>query len=134
MFLLNFSHPITPEQRAQIEALTGQSIAEVIAVPSQMDNARPFAEQIAEKVAALPLSGEDWQTKPILIVPPAYNFAAVTLIAYLHGLMGYFPPVVRLRPVPDAVPPRYEVAEIINLQAVREAGRAHRFPAEGHDA
>ena len=126
MLLLNFSHPITPEQRAQIEALTGQSIAEVIAVPSQMDNARPFAEQIAEKVAALPLSGEDWQTKPILIVPPAYNFAAVPLIAYLHGLMGYFPPVVRLRPVPDAVPPRYEVAEIINLQAVREKARIQR--------
>ncbi len=126
MLLLNFSHPLTDAQKAQIEALTGEEIAQIIAVPSQMDNARPFAEQIAEKVAAIPLSGEEWQTQPILIVPPAYNFAAVTLIAHLHGLMGYFPPVVRIRPVPDAVPPRYEVAEIINLQAVRERARELR--------
>ena len=131
MLLLNFSHPITEAQKAQIETLTGQTIAQVIAVPSQMDNARPFAGQIAEKVAALPLTPEDWQTRPILIVPPAYNFAAVTLIAHLHGLMGYFPPVVRLRPVPDAVPPRYEVAEIINLQAVRAAARQARTASGG---
>ena len=126
MLILNFGHPLTPEQREQIEALTGQAIEEVLEVPSAMDNARPFAEQIAEKVAAIPLTPEDWQTKPLLVNPPTYNFSAVTLMAYLHGLMGYFPPVIRLRPVPGAVPPRFEVAEIINLQAVREAARGLR--------
>ena len=126
MLILNFGHPLTPEQREQIEALTGRVIEEVLEVPSAMDNARPFAEQIAEKVAAIPLTPEDWQTKPLLVNPPTYNFSAVTLMAYLHGLMGYFPPVIRLRPVPGAVPPRFEVAEIINLQAVREAARGLR--------
>jgi len=48
------------------------------------------------------------------------------LLAELHGRMGYFPPIVRLRPVPNALPPRFEVAEIINLQAVREAARTRR--------
>lgn len=126
MLILNFSHPLTEEQKTQIEALTGQAIAEVRAIPSQMDNARPFAGQIEEMVRAVGLSSAEWQTRPLLINPPAYNFAAVTLTAYLHGLMGYFPPVVRLRPVPEATPPRFEVAEIINLQAVRDAARRER--------
>ena len=59
-------------------------------------------------------------------MPPALNFAAVTLIAHLHGRMGYFPPIVRTRPVPDALPPRFEVAEIINLQDVRQRARRKR--------
>ena len=44
--------------------------------------------------------------------------------------MGYFPPVLRLRPVPDAVPPRFEVVEIINLQGVREEARQSRAGKE----
>jgi hypothetical protein len=40
--------------------------------------------------------------------------------------MGYFPPIIRLRPL-NTVPPRYEVAEILNLNAVREAARARRY-------
>jgi len=34
--------------------------------------------------------------------------------------------VVRTRPVADAVPRRYEVAEILDLQATREAARKLR--------
>ena len=128
MLLLNFSHPLTEDQRAQIEALTGEKIAEVREIPSQMDVTQPFEPQISARVAAIALSPEDWQTRPILIVPPALNFAAVTLIAHLHGRMGYFPPIVRTHPVPEALPPRFEVAEIINLQAVRERARQTRTP------
>ncbi len=40
--------------------------------------------------------------------------------------MGYFAPLLRLKPVPGVVPPRYEVAEVLNLQAVRDAARAKR--------
>jgi hypothetical protein len=48
------------------------------------------------------------------------------LLAELHGRMGYFPAIVRLRPMPESVPPRFEVAEVINLQAVREHARLSR--------
>ena len=41
--------------------------------------------------------------------------------------MGYFPPVIRMKPVENALPPRFEVAEIINLQAIRDAARKERF-------
>ena len=75
--------------------------------------------------AALP--GETYQNAPILVNPPSLNFITALLLAELHGRMGYFPPVLRLRPVPDSLPPRYEVAEILNLQAVRDEARRKRF-------
>ena len=126
MIILNFSHPLTAKQRAQIERLTGQTIEEVRALSAQVDVQKPLTPQIERLVGRTGLTPEAWQTLPLLLVLPALNFSAVVLVAYLHGLMGYFPAIVRLRPIADAVPPRYEVAEIINLQAVRERGRQKR--------
>ncbi|MFH1635176.1 MAG: CRISPR-associated protein Csx15 [Chloroflexota bacterium] len=128
MLILNFSHPLTAPQRTQLESLTGQPITEVRHVPALFDNAESFHSQICRLVDSLNLTPEEWQTRPILLVPPAYNFAALTLLAELHGRMGYFPAIVRIRPVPETTPPRYEVAEIINLQAVRDIARKKRIP------
>jgi len=77
------------------------------------------------------LAPQEWQTASILVNPPSLNFITALVLAELHGRMGYFPPVVRLRPVKEALPPRYEVAEILNLQAVRDAARLKRMKAEG---
>jgi len=35
-------------------------------------------------------------------------------------------PSLRMRPVPDNILPRFEVAEILNLQAVRDEARQRR--------
>ncbi len=126
MLILNYSHPLTPDQLAQLEALTGQPIAEVRDIPTQVDVSAPLAPQATALAEAAQLSAAAWQTAPLLLVPPALNFVAVALIAELHGRMGYFPPVVRLRPMTGALPPRYEIAEIINLQALRDAARKTR--------
>lgn len=126
MILLNFSHPLNPEQLAQLEALAGQTVERRIEIMAQFDHARPFAEQAAELADRADLSAAEWQTLPIVVAPPSYNFAAATLLAHLHGRMGYFPAIVRLRPIAGATPPRFEVAEIINLQDVREAARVKR--------
>lgn len=126
MIILNFSHPLTDIQQAQIEALTGHPIAKTHDIPAQFDNALPFAGQIRDLVDGIDLTSGEWQTMPILVNPPSYHFAAVTLLAELHGRMGYFPAMVRIRPVVDRTPPGYEVAEIINLQAVRQAARTTR--------
>jgi len=126
MLIINFSHPLTQEHIAQIENITGQKVEKVIAVKTQFDNARPFAEQVRELVNSIGFSPEEWQTLPIIIHPPALNFIAVTLLAYLHGLMGYFPAAIRLRPVEGSTPPQYEVAEVINLQALRDHARRQR--------
>lgn len=126
MILLNFSHPLTTAQRDRIEALTGQPVGEVIDVPTQFDEQQPFAPQLAALMAAIDLTPAQWQGEPILVILPSLNFIAAALLAELHGRMGYFPPVVRTRPVADALPRRYEVAEILDLQGVREAARRRR--------
>jgi len=126
MILLNFAHPLTPEQIAQIEDLSCQKIASVIEVPSQIDSEQPLAPQVVAMADAVGLTPQQWQTESILINLPSLNYSAVLLIAELHGRMGYFPPCVRLRPVKDALPPRFEVAEVLNLQAVRDGARRKR--------
>lgn len=126
MILLNLSHPLTPEQAAAISRLSDQPIERVITLPAQFDHQQPFVPQLQALMAQVDLSPEEWQSASILVNPPSLNFIAALVLAELHGRMGYFPPVLRLRPVKDALPPRYEVAEIINLQAVRDAARMKR--------
>jgi len=126
MILLNFSHPLTDLQREQIESLAGQPIAREIHLPAQFDPQQPFAPQLDALLAQTGLSSEQWQTEQIVVNLPSLNFITALLLADLHGRMGYFPPCLRLRPVKDALPPRFEVAEILNLQARRDAARAAR--------
>jgi hypothetical protein len=126
MIILNFTHPLSAEHLAQIEALTGQQAARIVDVPAQFDQAQDFVPQIETLADACGLAPAEWQTLPLLVVPPALNFIAVTLLAELHGRTGYFPSCVRMRPVLGAVPPRYEVAEILALQEVREKARRKR--------
>jgi hypothetical protein len=62
----------------------------------------------------------------LLINSPSLNFVAVVLLAELHGRCGYFPAHLRLRPVQGSLPPQYEVAEVLDLQALRDAARQKR--------
>lgn len=126
MMVLNFSHPLTDAQRSQIEALTGQPIADARELPTQFDEQQPFGPQLAALMAMIDLTPAQWQSEPILVILPSLNFIAAALLAELHGRMGYFPPVVRTRPVAESLPRRYEVAEILDLQALREQARRQR--------
>jgi len=126
MVVLNFAHPLTPEQQRQIEALTGHPVEQVIAIDAQIDLARPLVPQVVAMVDRVGFSPEEWQTRPILILLPSLSYSAGVLLAELHGRMGYFPTIIRMRQVQGVVPPRFEVAEIISLQDVRVAARARR--------
>ncbi len=126
MLLLNFSHPLTADQLAQVESLTGHPMDRVIDLPTQFDHSSPFLPQLDQLMARLEITPADWQTASLLVNLPSLNFIAALLLAELHGRMGYFPPVLRLAPVVGALPPRYEVTEILNLQAVRDAARGKR--------
>lgn len=131
MILLNFSHPITDAQRAQIEDLTGATIERTLAVMPQFDEQAPFVPQLHHLLEQIDLTPEAWQSEPILVVLPSLNFIAAALLAELHGRMGYFPPVVRTRPLADAIPRRYEIAELLDLQAIRETARRRRGTPDG---
>jgi len=133
MLILNYAHPLTVEQRARIEALTGGVIDEVRTIPVHLDLAQPFAPQAAALADAAGVSPEAWQTLPLLVVLPSLNYAAAALLAEMHGRMGYFPSVLRVRPVPATTPLRFEVAEIINLQPLRDAARERRLRRPGRN-
>lgn len=126
MILINFSHPITDQQRQALADLTGTEVQQVVDVPTQLDHALPFADQVHRLVDSAGLSSEQWQTLPLLANLPSLSVIAGLVLAELHGRMGYFPAVLRLRPVAGASPPRFEVAEILNLQAVRDLARNGR--------
>jgi hypothetical protein len=126
MILINFSHPLTDEQLTSVETLTGRALEHVIDVPAQFDEGQSFAKQVVALVDTCDLTATEWQQAPILIIPPALSFIAVLLVAELHGRMGYFPPCVRTRPVAGSAPRRYEVAEVMDLQAQRDAARGRR--------
>ncbi len=126
MILLNFSHPLSPEHIVTIEGLTGQPIQRVIDLPVQFDSQQPFLPQLEALMERIPLNPHELQTEPILLNPPSLNFITALLLAELHGRMGYFPPIVRLRPAANSLPPRYEVAEALNLQEVRNRARQER--------
>ena len=93
--------------------------------PVQIDQAEPLAPQITAIVDTVGLSSEEWQTRPLLINPPGYAPAAFVLLAELHGRIGHFPSLIRLRPRSGPVT-IYEVAELLNLQTIREAARKRR--------
>ena len=127
MILLNFSHPLTAERLAQVEALTGCAIQRVIELPTQFDPAAPFGPQATALADACGLTPAEWQSASLLIVPPALNFITAVLLAELHGRCGHFPPCLRIRPVEGVSPPRYEVAELLDLQGQRDAARERRW-------
>src|SRR6266567_6049894 len=125
MLILNFTHPLTTEQCAQIEVLAHETIAEVRTIAVQIDQVEALEPQINRIIDEAGLSCEEWQTRPILINPPGYAPAAFVLLAELHGRIGPFPSLIRLRPKPGPVT-TYEVAELLNLQTIREQARRRR--------
>jgi hypothetical protein len=126
MILLNFSHPLTAAQRTDAEGYCGQPLERVIDIATQLDHAQPFVPQVHQVVERVGLTTAEWQGLPLLVQLPSLNVIAALVLAELHGRCGYFPAVLRLRPVPLTTPPQFAVAEIVNLQMVRDAARHTR--------
>lgn len=126
MIVINFFHPVTSEQVASIERLCGRHVDNILVGASQVDQATGLVQQVQAMLDALPLSPEEWQAEPILVVLPSLNYSAAIMLAEIHARTGHFPTIVRIGPVPGAVPTCYDALELIDLQHVRDAGRAER--------
>lgn len=126
VIIVNFSHPLTDAQRAEIEARCGEAIAREIGRSMQLDDAAPLEDQVRGEVDAIGLGGEAWQVEPIVVVLPGLAAAAALVLAEIHGRTGYFPTIARLRPVPGSLPLRFDLAELIGLQDVRARARKGR--------
>ncbi|NNG65740.1 CRISPR-associated protein Csx15 [Caldanaerobacter subterraneus] len=126
MFLINFAHPLTQEQIQKLKEELGQKIERIIEIDAQIDQQKQLIPQIVELVDKVGFTSHEWQTVPFILNPPSLSISAVTLLAEVHGRCGYFPPVLRLRPIEGSLPLQFEVAEIINLHQVREDARKRR--------
>ncbi|MBX3015610.1 MAG: hypothetical protein KF832_29075 [Caldilineaceae bacterium] len=119
--LLNFTRAFTLHQQQALEIALGKRLGKLINLPVRFDDARPYGPQcvaLAEQVGLTPTA---WETLPIVVNPPGFVPGALCLLSELHGRMGYFPAVVRLRPVANSNPPQFELAEVMNLQALRRS-------------
>ena len=100
-------------------------IEEVCTIRVQIRQEEPLEPQIVSIIDSIGMSSNEWQTRPLLINPPGYAPAAFVLLAELHARSGHFPSLIRLRPKAGAVT-TYEVAELLNLQTIRDAARERR--------
>jgi hypothetical protein len=130
VLLLNYTHPLTAAQLASVAAMLGEA-PEMRDLAVQVDRGQPLAEVARELADAAGLGGEEWQTTPLVLNPPALAPVALALIVELHGRCGGFPALINLRPVEGSLPTRFEVAEVVNLQAVRDVARRRRGASAG---
>jgi hypothetical protein len=126
MIILNFAHPLTSTHLVAIGQISGQSVEQMVDVKVQFDQSQPFAEQAQALIESVGLSAQEWQTARLLVNVPSLSVIAALVLSELHGRMGYFPAVLRLRPIVGSAPPQFEVAEILNLHEVRERARTQR--------
>ncbi len=125
MLVLNYAHPLSDEQLKQLETLLG-SAPDIRELPSQVDRSRPLADIARELADAAGLSPREWQTLPLILNPPGLASTALALIAELHGRCGGFLSILNIRPIADSTPTRYEIAELSNLQSIRDKARKQR--------
>lgn len=124
--IVNFSHPLSDRTLEQIRDETGHPVGEVIRVSTQFNDDRPFYPHTVALVDKAGISPEEWQQGRILVVPPGFSPVTSTVLAEIHGRMGHFPTIIRLRAVAGSKPQEYELAEIINLQVIRDTARKSR--------
>jgi len=123
--VFNFAHPLTSAHCQKIADLVGERV-EAINIHFQIEPRYPLEPQVEAMVDGLGLTPREWQTESFIFNLPSLNYGTAVLLAQLHGRSGYFPAIIRLRPAADSLPVPFEVAEVINLQAVRERARRKR--------
>jgi hypothetical protein len=127
MYILNFSHPITQSQIEQIEQLLSPvKVDKVINYRIAFDPNESFYNQLTTFWEQQPFLMDELENASFLVNLPAHNVIAALLLSHFHGLMGFFPTVIRLKVNGELTPTTFELAEIINLQNVREKARLFR--------
>ena len=122
ILVLNFAHSLTAQQQAQIEELSNTTIESIITIPTLINEEELLEPQITQLIDAIDQSTHDWHKRDILINPPGYAPAAILLLAAIHGRIGHFPTLIRMRPKHGSIT-TYEVIELLNLQTIRDAAR-----------
>jgi hypothetical protein len=115
--LINFARPMDSAQIEQLENLLGAEIDERIEVPGQLQDDQPYLPQVRVMINAVGLTPAEWQSLPLVVNIHPFAPAATAVLAWLHGLRGHFPEVVRM--ARNQQTGCFEVVEVLRLQSVR---------------
>ena len=118
MIVLSFSQRLNATQFSQIEAIYGGSVTVQISFPVRFMEGNQYHEQIRAFQERLKLSPEEVQTEKFVVNLPSQNIDAVLVMLALKDLLGYFPPVIRIRPAQFTVPLRNDVVEVIDPESI----------------
>lgn len=122
--IINFSgHPLTDLQREQLEREV--YIEELIEFPVHFDAYQDMEAQVMKVLEEVGLAVEEWSERNIYLILSGIAPGGAALLAAIHGLRGAFPKVVWVYQE-SRDPAQYEVAQIINLQALRDNARKVR--------
>lgn len=119
LHLLNFAREFTAQQRTQLEIRLRERLHRVISLPARFDDTKPYGPQCTALVDQIGWTPAMWESLPVVVNPPGFVPGALCLLAELHGRMGHFPSVVRLRPIEQNDKIIFVLGEVINLQMVR---------------
>jgi hypothetical protein len=120
MILINFGAPFRPLQISQAEACLHEKITRVVDLSLNVDPDKEMLAQFNKSMGKLNLSNADLGAEPVVVNLPQQNYLAVMVLAELHARMGYFPCIIRTRMKSSGILPYYEVAEVIDLQAIED--------------
>jgi hypothetical protein len=120
MILINFGAAFRPLQISQAEAFLHEPITRVIDLSINVDPDQEMLPQFKQRMVKLKLGNLDLRAEPVVVNLPQQNYLAVMILAELHARMGYFPRIIRTRMKASGILPYYEVAEVIDLQAIED--------------
>ncbi|MCL4298489.1 MAG: hypothetical protein KJ077_22320 [Anaerolineae bacterium] len=125
---LNFSaHPLLPGQCREIQRLMGWPKLEVLGAElGNVAEGQAFTAEVIGCLDKIDLTPLEWQSQQLVVVAAGYAPAWSVVLAELHGRLGYFPDLVRLRPAPAKAGEKFEVAEIVSLREIRNRARSKR--------
>ncbi|MBN1815271.1 MAG: putative DNA binding domain-containing protein [Anaerolineae bacterium] len=115
--LVNFARAMDSTQIKQLEELLGAEIDEIIDVPGQLQDDQPYLPQARAMISAAGLTPAEWQSLPLVVNIHPFAPGAAAVLAWLHGLRGHFPDVVRM--MRNEQTGHFEVVEVLKLQSVR---------------
>lgn len=113
MKIVNFSHPITAEQEAQLRSILCGEWIEIVDIRVQISFGGSISDQAEELVNAAGLLPEDW---PLVVVRlPELSSAAAAVLAEIRKQSGVLPWIVTTRPAEATMLRKYDIWEVIDL-------------------
>jgi len=125
--IVNLStHLLSEKQVEQIRLYLNCRISRVIHQRVEFNHDESFSTQAHRLVEDLRLPVEAWSERSAVLILPGLSAAAAAVLADIHGRCGGFPGIIRLKPVSSGGTTTFELAEVLDLQEVRERARRTR--------